>query len=242
MKIAVLGAKGFLGSEIVSVLGEDYSVVPITRDNYSNHKGEHFDVFINVAGNKFNYWANQFPNEDFRVSTMPVYDSLFDFKIDKYIFMSSIATYDDNSIYGFNKILSEQIIIRHSADYLILRCCSVIDTGEDKGLVADILNNRPLFVSADSEIQFITRHALVDLIQRLIITKIKKESFNVGGQGAARIGDIENITNNTILYEQTAQYRHYEMDVSELAKIVSLKTSHEYVEEIVRKEMCINES
>lgn len=242
MRVGVLGAKGFLGSKIVCVLEQDHSVVSITRDNYSNYKGEHFDVFINVAGNKFNYWANQFPNKDFRGSTVLVYDSLFDFKIDKYIFISSIAIYDDKSVYGFNKTLSEQIITRHSSDYLILRCCSVIDVGEDKGIVADIINNKPLFVSADSGIQFITRSALVDFVKNLIHRNIKKEFFNIGGLGVAIIGDIEVMINSPILYEPNAQYRHYEMDVSELAKIVSLKTSYEYVEEIVREGVFVDES
>lgn len=229
MKIGVLGAKGFLGSRLVDVLP---NVTPITRENYDEHRGKTFDVFINVAGNKFNYWANQFPNEDFKASTLPVYNSLFDFKINKYIFMSSIAVYDCNSHYGFNKILSEDIIKRHAADYIILRCCSVIDKSSDKGIISDAVNSNPLFVSSESKIQFITRDALANIIKTLINLDIKNDLFNVGGIGAIRIGDIETVIGKDVLYQDGAQERHYEMDVCELATIVKLKTSYEYVEDI----------
>jgi len=234
MKIGVLGAKGFLGSNITTALRDKHTITSITKDNYSTYKNNSFDIFINTAGNKFNYWANQFPNKDFKISTLPVYDSLFNFKINKYIFMSSTATYDSDSHYGFNKILSENIIKRYASDYIILRCCYVIDKNIDKGIISDIINDIPLFISADSTMQFITRDGLSNIIKNIIDLDISNSSFNVGGIGAIKIKDIEDIIGKKLLYQTNAQERHYEMNIDKLSAIVKLKTSYEYVKDIIQ--------
>ena len=233
MKIGVLGANGFLGTEMVNTLAKNHCVISITRDNYLKHKGEFFDVFINVAGNKLNYWANKFPQEDFKISTLLVYESLFDFKIDQYIFMSSIAAYDIKSHYGFNKFLSEEIIKRHSKNYLIFRCCSVIDKNMDVGIINDMLKGVPLFVSGDSLIQFITKEAVAIIINDLISTNIKNKLFNMGGIGAVKIEDLSSVVDRPLVYQKGAQKRHYEMDVYELGKAVNIKTSYDYVNDII---------
>lgn len=233
MKIGVFGANGFLGSKIIDGVDNAYDIIPITRDNYTKYKGTKFDIFINVAGNKKNYWANQFPQEDFKISTVPVYDSLFDFKINKYIYMSSIATYDKNSHYGFNKILSEEIIKRHSENYIILRCCAVIDKDMEIGIINDVLTEIPLFISVDSQIQFITREGVVNVIKTLLTNNVKNKLFNVGGIGTIKIGDLEKLTGKTIIYQKNAKKRYYEMDISELQKYVTLKSSRSYVKDIL---------
>jgi len=233
MKVGVLGANGFLGSEMVRVLGEDHTVVSLTRDNYLQYKGTSFDVFINMAGNNKNYWANKFPQEDFKGSALLVYDNLFDFKIDKYVFMSSIATYDINSHYGFNKTLAEEIIRRHSNNYLIFRCSATIDRCMKIGILNDILKGIPLFISGDSQIQFITRNAVANIIKDLMSTDVYNRTFNMGGVGAVTISSIESIVGHSIIYDSAAKKRHYEMDVCELNELFKLKTSYEYVEDIV---------
>lgn len=228
--IGVLGANGFIGSSLLK-----NGVISITRDNYKYIKDKNFtfDIFINAAGNNLSYWANQFPNEDFIKSVNPVYNSIFDFNIKKYIYISSIATYDDNSSYGFNKIISEEIIKKHCKDYLILRCCNVIDVSSSAGVIFDIKNNIPLFITKDSKIQFITRKGLADVIYKLIDLNITNKVINVGGLGSVSAAEIEEILGKKINIKQDAKYRKYEMDVSELDSIISMKTSKEYVMDIL---------
>ena len=232
MRIGVLGANGFIGKEIINVF-DGFDVVPITRDNYLQYKDNFFDVFINVAGNKLNYWANQFPQKDFKVSTSLVYESLFDFKINQYIFMSSIAVYDTSSHYGFNKLLSEKIIKRYSKNYLIFRCCSVIDKNMEVGIISDAKKEIPLFVSSDSRIQFITKNAVVNIIKNLILVNIKNKLFNMGGRGTVEIGDLGPLVGKSLIYQPEAQKRHYEMDVSSLESVYELKTSYDYVKDVL---------
>jgi dTDP-4-dehydrorhamnose reductase len=233
MRIGILGANGFLGTSVYKVLMNYYDVIPIIRENYLQYIDEFFDIFINMAGNNKNYWANQYPYKDFKASTSLVYESLFDFKSNQYIFMSSIAVYDTNSHYGFNKLLSEEIIKRYSDNYLILRSCATTDKDMQIGIVNDILKNTPLFISGDSKIQFITRDAVSTIIKDLIQVGIRNKTFNLGGEGTVKISDIENLINRPISYQASTTTRHYEMDVSELKNIVSLKTSYDYITDVI---------
>ena len=228
MKIGVLGPNGFIGSAIKET---GIPFIGITRENYNQHIGQHFDILINLAGNKKSFWANQHPNDDFQLSTAVVYKSLVDFSIDKYVFFSSVAVYDENSHYGFNKLLSEQIIKRHAKKYLIIRASNIIDKNMDIGMIHDIKNNIPLFLTNDSEIQFITKTDIV----RVMFELIEKDNLclNVGGKGTVRISELQDILGKQAILKPDAKYRKYSMDISDLLSLTNVKTSKEYVKDIL---------
>lgn len=233
MKIGILGGEGFLGSKLVEELGKEHETTSITRWSYFSCAKDLFDIFINAAGNNRNYWGNQYPNEDFKVSTQLAYDSLFHFQFSQYIFLSSIATYEKQNHYGFNKLLSEQIITRYSSNYLILRCSAVIDKTREIGFISDAIKGIPLGVTADSEIQYVTRDAFVDIVKTFVTKGFKKEIYNVGGLGTIKIGDLEEMVGRPLVFKKDAQKRYYWMDVSELEKQFDLKYSYEYVKEVI---------
>lgn len=231
MKIAIFG-NGFIGSFLHQRLPVE--TILITRDNYHEHVGNTFDVFINCAGNNKAFLANQEPHIDFIKSVSSVYNTFFDFKIDKYMYLSSIAVYDNDSNYGFNKTIAEEIIQRYSSNYIIYRTCTTIDKSSNIGIVADIVNNNPLFVSANSKIQFITRQAILEVINESLKMEQTQKVYNLGGIGSVQIRDIENIINRSILYKPVTTDRIYEMDVSLTVKDFNfIKTTNEYVKDIL---------
>jgi nucleoside-diphosphate-sugar epimerase len=228
MRIGILGGKGFLGSAVSSYLKDNHSVVVIARDNYNDLKGEKFDIFMNFAGNKYGYIANSRPNYDFSISTQLVYDSIFDFKYNKYILISSISVYDQVSHYGFNKKISEDIVQRYCNDNLILRLCSIIDKTNTTGIIPDIINDKPSFASPDSEYQFISRKGLCEVISYLLD---KNGIINIGGKGCVKIHELFNILNKPSLYKENSVNRSYVMDISLLESYLAVKTTKEYIEE-----------
>ncbi len=236
MRVGVLGGKGWLGSAIADSFdkeGDEYDVYVITRDNYDDYKGMHFDIFINAAGNKFNWWANKYPNEDFKDSAGLVYDTLYDFTIGKYVFLSSIAVYDPESHYGWNKEMAEKIIRRHANDYLNLRICHVIDKDMDVGVIYDMLNGKEVFLSPNSLIQLITKDALVGII-RVLVDYGRSETICVGGMTPFRLGDMDILIDRELHFKEDAPEREYMMNVKRLSFITAgLKTSFEYVKEIL---------
>lgn len=230
MRIALFG-HGFLGKEIAKqVKVTDF----INRSNYKNYKNEQFDIFINATGNSRAYEVNKEPHIDCNLNICSVYNTLFDFKINKYIYFSSIATTDIRSNYGFNKKITEEIILRYAQNPIILRCSSIIDKNYEIGLVADILKNKELMVTHDSRYQFISKTEVGRIVSDLVYKKVSYNSiYNLGGIGSIAISDIGKIANKEIKYSKNAIYKLYEMDVNNANKDFGLKTTEEYIREIV---------
>lgn len=230
--IGILGSNGFLGSYLHKNIKDS---IGINRDNYNTYIGKYFNILINANGNSKMYWANANILKDFDKSTVSVYRSINDFKFKKYVYVSSDAVYDHinmketdtiniNSLtsYGFHKYLSEQIIKKYCRDYLILRCSALLGENLKKGIVYDIRNKLPLYVSNKSVIQFIDIKEILNIIN----VKTKKSIINVGGIGGVKIQDIYSVKHND-------KIEHREMNIDYLKSIISLKTSIEYVEEYI---------
>ncbi len=78
MRVAILGAAGFLGRNLVDYFSKaGHDVVPITSTNYESTKDTKYDLFVNSDGNSKRFWANLHPAEDFSASVLSVYHSVF---------------------------------------------------------------------------------------------------------------------------------------------------------------------
>ena len=246
MKVAVLGSGGFLGSEVAERLGEDFDVFGITRENYDAARGEAFDLFVNAAGNSRRYWANENVLEDFESSTASVYRTIFDFKIGCYVYVSSADVYGEHgdpsravetglidpsrlSPYGFHKYLSELLVKRHSEKYVILRCSALIGRGLKKGPITDLLRGEPMFVTTDSELQFISTTEVARIIEKLMEGEIFNEVFNVGGLGRVSVDRLGRIAGKEPVAREDAERQVYEMNVLKLSGRFPIRRSEEYV-------------
>lgn len=249
--IGVIGSNGLLGSNLVEFLGKKYKKIEgINRENYGSLRGKHYDILINANGNSKRFWANEHPLEDFEMSTISVYKSVFDFNFETYIYISSPDIYEDHSgprsteekqvinpqklfPYGFHKYLSELIVRRHARNYLILRPTAILGPGLKKGPIFDILSGGKLFVSLDSKIQMVTTEEIANVIGRLSELDVKNEIYNVGGRGAFLLRDIKKYAKDIVLPDGGTEKQMYEMNVEKLGAIYPLKTSDEYVEEFL---------
>ena len=252
MKIGILGSEGFLGSELHSYFKVNHDVYGITRSNYKQNKGEEFDIFINANGNSRRYWANNNILEDYEASTSSVYKTFFHFKTEYYIYISSAEVYgshrnlkkiNENTVidpkslcaYGFHKYLSELIVKKYAKKYLILRCSAMIGRNIKKGPFKDLINDKPLFITPDSKLQFITNSEIAKIIMKLINDDIYNEIFNVGGVGAITIDCLGKILQKKLIMHKEAEKQVYKMNVSKLKRLFPIKKSIEYVKE------CLNE-
>lgn len=250
-KVAIIGGNGMLGADLVTYLSPRYSVTAITKTNYQKFIGKTFDVVINANGNSKRFWANQHPSDDFSLSTYSVYNSLFDFTFDKYIYISSSDVYTNHtspkhtketasidvkklSPYGFHKYLSELIVENNLKDYLILRCSMMIGKNLRKGPIFDILHGTPLFISQKSKLQMITTKEVAEIIHRLLQSKKKNDIINVGGKGTVSVSQIKKKLQKDISFAEKAEKQIYEMNVGKLKRIYPLKTSNEYMVEFVK--------
>jgi len=254
LKIAILGGDGLLGSDLASFFNEHYDVTAITRTNYSHFADKIFNVFINANGNSRRFWANENPREDFEQSTNSVMDSLVRFQFEKYVYISSSdvyanpsspATTDENNVeeilklspYGFHKRISEELVRYYAKDFLIIRLAALLGTRLKKGLVFDLWEQKELFVSPHSWLQFITTVAVGDIIQTLLEKNIGQEIINVGGQGSLSPAKAADLMNRPVHFRTDAKPQCYEMDIKKIQSFYpALKTSEKYLSDFIKTE------
>lgn len=235
-----------LGSDLAAFLSESYHIDAIDLDDYAGCAGNYYDILVNANGNSRRFWANQNPLEDFSASTLSVYKSLFDFKFNKYIYISSSDVYPDHtgpstaredveidsqklSPYGLHKYLSEEIIRNRCNDYLILRMSMMLGRSLRKGPFYDILHGNELLVTLDSRLQLITTRAVAEVIKKLMSEDVNNEAFNVGGRGVFDFRNVKKYFDVPLRFAPAAETQVYEMDVAKISKLCTLKTSEEYL-------------
>ncbi len=251
-KLGILGGRGMLGSDLAYFLKDYYEISVIDVDNYEKEKGSSYDIFINADGNSKRFWANANPLEDFKTSTISVYNSLFDFSFNKYVYVSSVdvypdysdpqKTYEDIAIdssklssYGLHKYLSEQIVKKYSTDYIIMRSALILGQILKKGPFYDILCNKPLFITLDSKIQVIPTYEFANILRECLERGVSKEIFNIGGKGYYDFQNAERDFGRHPQIFPEAQKQHYEVSVSKINSIYQLKSSEEYVKAYIEQ-------
>jgi len=251
-KIGIIGGGGLLGSNLREYFSKSAEVDSIEKDNYDSKIGSSYDVLINANGNSKRFWANIHPFEDFEASTRSVHKSLFDFTFKKYIYFSSIDVYLDHSgiattkedaardagkrpPYSFHKWLSEQIVRNYAENHLILRLSVLLGRGLRKGIVYDLLHDKPLFVTPESRLQHITTEEVARVIQTLLDKDIRNETFNVGGHGAVSVSKLMEMCGKSSDILENPETQAYEMNMEKLGALYPLKTSEEYILDYLRE-------
>lgn len=246
-KVFILGGNGFIGSELVNYFKFcNYDVFPITRKNYKKFINKKCNLFINANGNSRKYFANKYPLDDFKLNILGTMNSIFDFKYDKYIFLSSIDVYGDfikkiptkektiidkNSLsyYGFTKKISEELVQKYTSKYLILRLGGVLGNNLKKNPIFDISNNKKLFVNPKSKFSFIS---IFDIFNFILKTEnINNEIFNISGQGTIAISDVIKTFNYKKNVSKKLPIFNYLIDTQKTKKIYDLKKSYYYFKE-----------
>lgn len=248
----VIGGNGLVGKSLVQWLNlNNKEVLSINRENYNQFIGSECSVLINANGNSFRYKANDDPLWDFEESFLSVHRSIYDFKFDKYVYMSTVDTYnclDDinkNSektviipelldYYGFHKWQSEKLIQRYCDDYLILRLGSIIGENMKKGPVYDIINQNSLNVSLESKLTFINSENIPEILSKIISLNLKNQIFNITGLGYIEVNDIKSIFNEIKVNKDSKTY-NYNINITKLELIAKMRSSKEIVFDFMKR-------
>ncbi len=252
-RIGILGGKGFLGSNLVDYFEKQgYHTTAIGKDNYRNLINYEFDIIINANGNSKKYWANQHPEADYEASVISVQNAIRDFKFDKYFFISSSDVYPDHQDpiktaenqaidrsrlepYGLHKLQAEELV-KKLPNYVILRCSAIVGPNLKKGLIKDILDSTNLFVTLDSQLQFIDAFEVGKIVEYLLKINQINQIFNCGGKGSVTVSEILKIFGKQLNSRKEAKKQKYEIDVSKLDKLIILKTSEEYLKKFYEEQ------
>jgi nucleoside-diphosphate-sugar epimerase len=238
--ILVLGGNGFVGSAYIRLLasrGLPHQVV--TRENYDRLRGSACDILINANGNSRKFLADREPLKDFDLSVLSVARSLADFPCRRYVLLSSGDVYPDQSSpavthegraidparqsrYGLHKSLAEQLVRGSGTSWLILRMGGFVGPGLKKNAIHDMLAGEPVWLSPQSELQFISTDKAAAIVWAVVEKEVRGEIVNLGATGTVRLADIHARIGSSSIFRPDAPTIRYEVALDKLARLSPL--------------------
>lgn len=235
--ITIIGGNGFVGSAYARLLaarGLAHQVV--TRENYDSLRGTSCDVLINANGNSRKFLATREPLNEFDQSVRSVAQSLEDFRCGTYVFLSTGDVYPDQSSpdithedqvvdparqsrYGLHKSLAEQLVRGTQQNWLVLRMGGFVGPGLKKNAIHDMLCGGPVWLSPQSELQFISTDRAAQLVMDLIERGIRREIVNLGAQGTVNLGALHKKIRSASQFMPEAPTIRFELSLEKLARL-----------------------
>lgn len=252
-KVIIIGGEGFVGSAYTrwcQKKGVNHLV--INRANYSDYIGTSGDLLINANGNSKKFLARENPLLEFDASVRSVRQSLIDFKVKKYVFLSSCDVYPDcshpetteedtnidisqQSPYGFHKYLAEQCVRHCHQNWLIFRMGGFVGIGLKKNPIFDILQGEKMWLDPQSELQYINTDVAASIVMEIIQKDYTKEIFNLCGDGLIKLQEVIDVAASKVKVNPDSPKVHYEVSIAKLKQIVNIPETRNSVLEFVRK-------
>lgn len=235
--ILVIGGNGFVGSAYVRLLearGVAHQVV--TRENYDAMRGTPCDVLINANGNSKKFLAGREPLNEFDQSVRSVARSLEDFPCKTYVLLSTGDVYPDQSSpavtredqtidpahqsrYGLHKALAEQLVRGTQESWLVMRMGGFVGPGLKKNAIYDMLAGAPVWLSPQSELQFISTDRAAALVWGLVEKGVRNQVVNLGATGTVNLGTLHKTIASASIFQPDAPTIRYNVSLDRLAKL-----------------------
>ena len=235
--IYILGGEGFVGSAYARLLRElDEPFIVVTRANYGSLRGSACSVLINANGNSRKFLATRDPLRDFDASVRSVAASLEDFRAQRYIFLSSGDVYPDTSSreatredtpidlsrvsrYGLHKYIAEQLVRSVHPAWLVVRMGGFVGPGLKKNAIFDMLTGDPVWLSPESELQFISTDSAARLVWGLVQSGALREVVNLGAEGLLHLGEFHRMVESASSFKPGAPTVRYKLSLERLRRL-----------------------
>lgn len=233
MNIIVLGYTGFVGSVIYNYLKEQgHRVSGIGR--LSHHSYRVCDIVINCAGNAKKYFAEENYTAT-RLIEEKVLSRLEEISAKKIIHISSVNI-NDGSNYGLLKGIVEKRIQQIFPNFCILRLGGLVGDRLSKNVVYDLVNNNPLWVTLDSEFNFVNTSVVAKFVDYLIDHWKFQEIISIVANSCITVGEIAKIIKKVPQIREDArveycQVNNYNYRLQEFFKI---EDSSYYVKQYIQ--------
>jgi len=155
-KVAVLGAAGFVGSQIAAAVAKKdcYELIPVLRGDPAEELIAKADIVVHSANPAGRYQAETDPANDFKESVEKTADFFRLAKGKRFIQISSLSCRTQlYTNYGRNRRSCELLTLSDST--LIIRLGSMFGGSRKKDVLHDILAGRRVYVSATSRYAYV---------------------------------------------------------------------------------------
>lgn len=248
--LIVLGSAGFVGSAIVAeARARGIRVHELDKDTYQ--PGLTARWLINANGNSKKFLAREQPAVEFDLSVRSVMQSLHDFRVERYCFLSTIDVYDNVrdpaanteetpirrdrlSAYGLHKLMAEDLVRHYAPQWLILRMGGFVGPGLRKNSIYDLLKGQPVRVHPDSHYQYQHTRALAATALDLLQGGSTREIWNVAGDGTISLREIAAWIPGAQLPDPQGEPEHYEVNLAKLKARRPVESTRETVRRFVQ--------
>jgi len=187
--IALIGANGFVAKSINKYLFNNKNILltSVTRENYEFARTEKkYDIIINAAMPSKRFWAKQNPDKDFRETIEKTFNIVNGWQSSKIIQISTISARSQlNTVYGRHKAAAEKLV--NNEKDLIVRLGPMYGKSLNKGVLIDIKNDQPVYVSKESLYCF----APVDWVGEWICKNIHLSGkIELGGNNSIKLEEV----------------------------------------------------
>ncbi len=237
MRVFVVGGGGFIGSAYIRLFDQlGIECASINRANYAEHVGRSCDVLINANGNSRKYLAERDPKAEFDATVRPVVYTLEDFRAGTYVFLSTGDVYVGQELpqitreelvldprlmsrYGLHKFMAESFVRALHPDWLIIRMGGFVGPGLRKNAIFDMLNDKPLWLDLNSELQFISTDHAAEIVWTLVNKGTRKDTVNLAAKGVMRLGDIYQRLGSKSTLESGTKKVRFEISTEKLERL-----------------------
>jgi nucleoside-diphosphate-sugar epimerase len=189
-RIAVAGARGFVGSHIAQAVTTSgrYGLIPVVRGESPEDKFAGADIVVHAANPAGRFQANQDPLRDFHETVEKTARLLAAAHGKRFVLISTLSCRTQlETSYGRHRRACELIAL--SAGALVIRLGAMFGGGRTRDSLHDILAGRPVFVSGE------TRYAYVDVawVGRRVVDLLEAGGAGIreiGARNAIRLGDL----------------------------------------------------
>lgn len=237
MRIFVVGGGGFVGSAYIRLFDRlRIQCASINRANYAEHVGRSCDVLINANGNSRKYLAVRDPKTEFDATVRTVVHTLEDFRAGTYVFLSTGDVYANQerpqitreelapdprrmSRYGLHKFIAEFFVKALHPEWLIMRMGGFVGPGLRKNAIFDMLNDKPVWLDLNSELQFISTDRAAEIVWTLVNKGIRNDTVNLAAKGVMRLGDIYQRLGSKSTLDLVAKKVRFEISTEKLERL-----------------------
>ena len=187
--IAVIGANGFVGSQICRAIDliPKYSLIKILRESNLSDGIKQADVIIHAANPAGRFRTESNPEQDFSATVDKTYEILSHCGDKKLVLISSLSCRTQMNInYGRNRRMCELLAL--AAHGTVVRLGPMFGIGRTRDTLHDILEGRQVFVSATTRYGYVNVEWAGSEIVRLLGSP--SDLYEVGARDSISLAEI----------------------------------------------------
>ena len=222
-KYLILGAKGFIGSNLKFYLNKHGYAVTAADEQTPRIKLRQtkFDVVFDCAGNSQTWLSEKDPLSCLNQTVIRLITELKNLKYDLWVELSSSAVYGNklskmdeyskpnlknSSNYAIHKLLAEYHVKKTAENWIILRPTGFFGPGLKKNLLFDLRRKkRTIYYTLDSFFDFMPIELFCEMVTKLSRNS-NREIVNIGSGATVALKELINPSSNIIKISKEARF------------------------------------